>query len=170
MMFRESFQKIRHFPKIAIVQCNLSEPLTIEQQCENGATIIPHPSECQLYYNCSLRYRDVPRYFEQHMQECSYPQLFNTETKKCEAFENVDCGQRKETTDGCKSYMFFTFYSSVAFLRKYCMIPLIIPSKIPITFLKNRICQVKIILLFILYSHYSSKKKDTTYWSVQKLL
>ena len=80
----------------------ITEPLTIEQQCKNGATFIPHPSECQLYYNCNLRYDHVPRYFEQYMQECAYPKLFNTETKKCEEFEKVNCGKRKETKDGCK--------------------------------------------------------------------
>lgn len=79
----------------------LEKPLTIEQQCENGASIIPHPSECQLYYNCSLRYEYVPRHFEQHMEECTYPQFFSTKTEKCEDFEKVDCGKRMETTDGC---------------------------------------------------------------------
>ena len=74
----------------------------MEERCENGATIIPHPSECQLYYNCSVRYQNIPRHFEQHMQECPYPQLFNDVTEQCDNFENVDCANRKETANGCK--------------------------------------------------------------------
>lgn len=78
------------------------EPQTIEQQCENGATLIPH-RECQLYYNCSLRYGFLMyNPFEEHMQECPYPTQFDTKTMKCEDFERVDCGKRRDTKDGCQ--------------------------------------------------------------------
>lgn len=87
--------------------CTPGEPsipekeLTVQEKCQKGAKIIPHPSECQLYYNCSVRYEHIPRYFEQHMKECPYPQLFNTKTEKCEEFENVHCGDRREIKDAC---------------------------------------------------------------------
>ena len=87
---------------IIIIIIIIAEPMTIEQQCENGATLIPHPSECQLFYNCSLRYEYVPRNLEQHMQECPYPQLFNSRSLECDDFQNVDCAERTETVDGCK--------------------------------------------------------------------
>ena len=41
------------------------------------------------------------------MQECAYPKQFNTKTMKCEEFEKVDCGKRKNTKDGCKC-MYYT--------------------------------------------------------------
>ncbi|XP_021365437.1 uncharacterized protein LOC110458159 [Mizuhopecten yessoensis] len=68
----------------------------------NPSLMIPHPTECQLYYNCSHTYNTVPRYFEQHMQECPYPQLFSTHTHSCQAFENVTCGARTEHKSACK--------------------------------------------------------------------
>ncbi|KAK3601571.1 hypothetical protein CHS0354_027815 [Potamilus streckersoni] len=77
-------------------------PLTIDEQCsQNKSAIIPHPTECQLYYNCSVNYTYVPRYFEQHLVECPYPKLFSTDSFKCEEFDNVSCGNRKETKSGC---------------------------------------------------------------------
>ncbi|XP_069142729.1 protein jagged-1a-like [Argopecten irradians] len=63
--------------------------------------VIAHPKECQLFYNCSHTYPTIPRFFEQNMQECPYPQLFSTETKKCEAFEDVQCTYREEHKSGC---------------------------------------------------------------------
>ncbi|WAR27122.1 hypothetical protein MAR_012826 [Mya arenaria] len=65
--------------------------------------VFPHPTECQAFYNCSVRYtHGIPRFFEQHLVECPYPQLFNTETKQCDHFENVKCGSRAEIKDGCQ--------------------------------------------------------------------
>ena len=99
-----------------------TEPMTIEEQCENGATLIPHPSECQLYYNCSLRYVHVPRYFAQHMQECPYPQLFNAATKQCDNFENVDCAKRKEIANACKYLPTFSlFYTNSTDLSMFIL-------------------------------------------------
>ena len=81
-----------------------TEPQPIEQQCEKNATlIIPHPTVCQLYYNCSVwdgMYRRGR--FERHMQECPYPRQFNTRIMKCDDFENVECGNRQDTKDACQ--------------------------------------------------------------------
>ncbi|KAH3820314.1 hypothetical protein DPMN_122060 [Dreissena polymorpha] len=76
-------------------------PLSIEERCNMFGGIIAHPTECQAYYNCSVRYQNVPRLLEQHLVECSYPELFHAETKQCEHFENVKCGSRREFKDAC---------------------------------------------------------------------
>ncbi|KAK3601573.1 hypothetical protein CHS0354_027817, partial [Potamilus streckersoni] len=81
--------------------CNWEEPETIEEKCLTGSKIIPHVGECQLYYNCSVRYQTIPRYFEQHLDECSYPKLFSTVTDQCEDFDKVVCGERIEHKSGC---------------------------------------------------------------------
>lgn len=68
--------------------------------------IVPHPSECQLYYNCSIPFMNHQTYnlrsLEEHMVECPYPLLFDTKTEKCEDFDKVDCGNRTEIADACK--------------------------------------------------------------------
>ena len=76
----------------------LPGPLSIEERCNMFGGIIANPTECQAYYNCSVRYQDVP---VPGLLECSYPQLFNADTKQCEHFENVKCGTRKEFKDAC---------------------------------------------------------------------
>ncbi|WAR27183.1 hypothetical protein MAR_012887 [Mya arenaria] len=76
--------------------------LSPEERCNLDGGVFHHPTECQAFYNCSVRYIPIPRFFEQHLVECVYPKLFNTETKQCDHFENVKCGTRKEFKDGCK--------------------------------------------------------------------
>ncbi|XP_052779092.1 uncharacterized protein LOC128216538 [Mya arenaria] len=78
-------------------------PLSPEERCNMFGGVFPHPTECQAFYNCSVRYtHGIPRFFEQHLVECPYPQMFNTETKQCGHFENVKCGSRTEFKDGCQ--------------------------------------------------------------------
>ncbi|XP_052778891.1 uncharacterized protein LOC128216371 [Mya arenaria] len=75
----------------------------VERCNRDGNGVFHHPTECQAFYNCSVRYTpEIPRFFEQHLVECPYPQLFNTETKQCDHFENVKCGTRTEFKDGCQ--------------------------------------------------------------------
>ncbi|XP_052781428.1 uncharacterized protein LOC128217983 [Mya arenaria] len=76
--------------------------LSPEERCNLYGGVFPHPTECQAFYNCSVRYTSIPRLYEQHLVECRYPQLFNTETKQCDNFENVKCGTRTEFKDGCQ--------------------------------------------------------------------
>nr|XP_034306554.1 uncharacterized protein LOC105340247 isoform X1 [Crassostrea gigas] len=74
----------------------------VEEICRVYPTlIIPHPGECQLYYNCSLTYTSVPAHLEQHMVECNYPDLFSEKTNQCENFTDVCCGARTEFKDKC---------------------------------------------------------------------
>eukprot|EP00105_Crassostrea_gigas_P043603 XP_019927751.1 PREDICTED: uncharacterized protein LOC105340247 [Crassostrea gigas] len=75
----------------------------VEEICQAYPTlIIPHPGECQLYYNCSLTYTSVPVLLEQHMMECNYPDLFSENTSQCENFTTVCCGARTEIKDKSK--------------------------------------------------------------------
>lgn len=67
-----------------------------------------HPEECQLYYDCSLTYANIPRspHFEQRMVEYPYPSLFFTQSFRCENFTNDCCGIRKELKDKSKNLFF----------------------------------------------------------------
>lgn len=89
----------------------------VEEICQGYPTlIIPHPGECQLYYNCSLTYTSVPAHLEQHMVECNYPDLFSEKTNRCENFTDVCCGARKEIKNKCKIFLI-----SWKLTRQYCV-------------------------------------------------
>ncbi|XP_061195422.1 adhesive plaque matrix protein 2-like [Saccostrea echinata] len=76
--------------------------LTIEEICRSRSYYrAAHPQYCQLYYDCSTKYTRVPTYFEQHMRECRYPQLFSEKTLQCENYTEVDCGNRTEYKSAC---------------------------------------------------------------------
>ncbi|XP_063447326.1 uncharacterized protein LOC134726857 [Mytilus trossulus] len=78
------------------------DPDILLKECRNDPTLLlPHPGECQVYYDCSVLYENVPRYFEQHLEECRYPLLFSTKSLKCEQPEDVECGERREYKDRC---------------------------------------------------------------------
>lgn len=75
----------------------------ISNQCSGGTDLLPHPTYCQLYYNCSARTGNIPaRPQEQYLDECPYPHLFSTATSRCEPFYRVECGQRQVLVDYCK--------------------------------------------------------------------
>lgn len=70
--------------------------------CDEGFTgTYAHPSECQLYYDCSVVYDVIPPFFEQYMVECPYPELYSTDTHQCEPFSLVNCGDRIEPEYAC---------------------------------------------------------------------
>ncbi|XP_064606642.1 uncharacterized protein LOC135471362 [Liolophura sinensis] len=74
----------------------------IDDECErNQRSRFPHPTECALYYDCSVIYKSIPKYFEQFLAECPYPQLFNDKTLRCESFNRVNCGRRREVKEPC---------------------------------------------------------------------
>ncbi|KAL4226252.1 chitin binding [Mactra antiquata] len=88
------------------------DQLTIEEQCQiHSNALIPHPTECQAYYNCSMVYKHIPILFEQHLMECPYPEHFNAETKQCEHFENVKCRTRQAAVNGCDYRRYRCTYS-----------------------------------------------------------
>lgn len=93
----ESYNKL---PKICKEHVrNVSKVTDICQ--EDRFLVFAHPDECQLYYNCSMTYADVPAHLEQHMVECPYPSLFSTKSLRCENFTDVCCGLRTELKDKC---------------------------------------------------------------------
>ena len=72
----------------------------IEEECNNGADVLPHPDGCQLFYNCSEAYYGIN--MGKYIDECLYPKLFSLYSYKCEDFETVTCGSRTEPKSGCK--------------------------------------------------------------------
>ncbi|XP_071083546.1 uncharacterized protein [Haliotis cracherodii] len=67
-------------------------------------TLIPHPTKCAQYYNCSAPGMIIDRYFSlgQNLQECPFPELYNPETQRCEHFSMVTCGSRTEPLGKCE--------------------------------------------------------------------
>lgn len=71
----------------------------IDQYCnEHPTAIVKHQGNCGWYYNCSNRDSTIGKY----IQECRYPQLFSTITKRCEDFTDVNCVSRHEPQAPCK--------------------------------------------------------------------
>lgn len=90
--------------------CGFLSVSKVQAVCRDHPLLVfPHADECQLYYNCSLTYSDVPPHLEQHMVECPYPSLFSTKSLRCENFTEVCCGMRKEVKDKCKHLTIFDF-------------------------------------------------------------
>ncbi|XP_061187045.1 neurogenic locus notch homolog protein 1-like [Saccostrea echinata] len=83
--------------------CTLVTSAVISSQCDKRkGLLLPHPSYCQLYYNCSAPSGNIPsRPKEKFLDECPYPQLFSTTSRRCEAFNRVDCGKRQILWDFC---------------------------------------------------------------------
>lgn len=77
--------------------------LHVQKLCQhNSSLVLPHPHECQLYYDCSTKYNTLPPNFVQHMRECPFPDLFSLQTLSCEDYKNVKCDERVEYTTACK--------------------------------------------------------------------
>ncbi|KAL3853251.1 hypothetical protein ACJMK2_016807 [Sinanodonta woodiana] len=66
-----------------------------------GTGRIPDPIHCQMYFDCSVVYNEVPPGLGQHQVECPYPDLFSEETLQCEAFDTVKCADRIEPVNKC---------------------------------------------------------------------
>lgn len=77
--------------------------LHVQKLCQqNSSLVLPHPHECQLYYDCSTKYNTLPPNFVQHMRECPFPDLFSLQTLRCEDYRHVRCDERVEFTTACK--------------------------------------------------------------------
>ncbi|XP_071175832.1 uncharacterized protein [Mytilus edulis] len=84
------FHPGRHVCMVDVVSVDVPE------YCKaNTAVIIPDPTNCAKYYNCS----DPTR---QYMKECTYPDLFSTITQRCERFQMVGCRKRPEPQAPCE--------------------------------------------------------------------
>ncbi|XP_048257678.1 uncharacterized protein LOC125383479 [Haliotis rufescens] len=66
-------------------------------------TLIPHPTECAQYYNCSAPGLKMQGYtLGQNQQECPFPELYNPDTQRCEHYSMVTCGSRREPLGRCE--------------------------------------------------------------------
>ncbi|KAK7010578.1 chitin binding beak protein 1 [Biomphalaria glabrata] len=64
--------------------------------------ILPHPSRCHWYYDCSQPPSNpVWKTVEPLTLECPYPSLFSETKLTCQAYNEVDCGQRTEYKTPC---------------------------------------------------------------------
>jgi hypothetical protein len=63
----------------------------------NPTMVFPDSQNCAKYIDCSSPNSPLGSY----VKECKYPQLFSTQTKKCEDFENVQCDKRMEPQTPC---------------------------------------------------------------------
>ncbi|XP_048257667.1 uncharacterized protein LOC124146566 isoform X2 [Haliotis rufescens] len=82
-------------------------------------TLIPHPTKCAQYYNCSAPGMIIHRYgfLGQNLQECPFPELYNPETQRCEHYCKVTCGNRTEPLGKCE------YEQHACPGGKYCGIP-----------------------------------------------
>lgn len=86
--------------------------------------VLPDPFNCGQYFNCSiedtimLRSR-TPNSIGVFRMECTYPALFESSSRQCKHFENVQCENRPEPQAPCKyiiclaSLNFFNYYKNI---------------------------------------------------------
>ncbi|XP_050411504.1 uncharacterized protein LOC126826099 [Patella vulgata] len=73
---------------------------TMRLFCEaNPGTIISHPGECAMYYDC--KQTSTIGNFQIYERECKYPNLFDTTSLACVDFFNVTCEKRREPISPC---------------------------------------------------------------------
>lgn len=79
---------------------------TLSFYCRQHPTaLLGHPNSCGKFYNCSKSGNSL----KAKEDECLYPDLFSTTTKKCENFTDVVCDARKEPQEPCKKYRSLKF-------------------------------------------------------------
>lgn len=71
----------------------------IKEMCfANPRAIVPHPTNCAQYFDCS---RDNTQ-FGHYLMECDYPMLFDEQSLQCRNFFDVTCGKKFEPKAPCK--------------------------------------------------------------------
>lgn len=83
--------------KLLINYCFYSDHL-VEFCGIHSQVSVPHPDNCALYLDCKKIHSSNPLL----VQECPYPQLFSTQTMKCQPFYTVQCHGKKEPMAPCK--------------------------------------------------------------------
>lgn len=66
----------------------------------NPFGILPDPQHCARYYNCSQRFQISG--LDSFQSECPYPQLYDTNLRACNDFQEVQCGSRFKSMAPCK--------------------------------------------------------------------
>ena len=69
----------------------------IDYCAANPFNILPTAYNCAQYYNCTQNKTAIG----EHVMECTYPELFSTNTSTCEMFDSVQCTTRKEPQTPC---------------------------------------------------------------------
>ena len=64
----------------------------------NPAAVVPHHSNCAMYWNCS----SDDQKNNQYQQECIYPDLFSPGLGRCVHFTNVSCKTKFVPQAPCK--------------------------------------------------------------------
>ena len=62
---------------------------------------------CAVYVNCTAY---MSGGVSDPIQECSYPQLFDTTTMMCADFKTVSCDHRSEPQAPCMNYFYLNLY------------------------------------------------------------
>ena len=88
------------------------------QYCTAHPTdVLPTVDNCAQYYNCSDRITSLGN----HKEECSYPDLFSSESLSCESFMDVDCSTRAEPKAPCKLFFCRSFSCFLEKLLAKCL-------------------------------------------------
>lgn len=84
-------------------KCTISKELDdLINSCDNSnSAIFAKADNCAQYYDCSSQEVTVDLQ-DPHVVECTFPLLFNPDTKRCEHYDMVKCGDRPEPKDACE--------------------------------------------------------------------
>ncbi|XP_071083537.1 uncharacterized protein [Haliotis cracherodii] len=80
-------------------KCTKENPAETVICLPESSAVIPHPTNCAQYYNCSEPKQGY--FWPEHLRECTFPQLYNVITKRCEHYTMVECGERVEPKNRC---------------------------------------------------------------------
>lgn len=112
------------FPNYLQVVFFLNFVVDVPDYCKaHPDDVLPDPFNCGQYFNCSiedtimLRSR-TPNSIGVFRMECTYPALFESSSRQCKHFENVECENRPEPQAPCKyiiclvSLNFFNYFKN----------------------------------------------------------
>lgn len=112
------------FPNYLQVVFFLNFVVDVPDYCKaHPDDVLPDPFNCGQYFNCSiedtimLRSR-TPNSIGVFRMECTYPALFESSSRQCKHFENVQCENRPEPQAPCKyiiclvSLNFFNYFKN----------------------------------------------------------
>ena len=70
----------------------------------NPREVIPDHDNCAHYFDCTkVNQNRTSRLISISGTECTYPDLFDTQTLTCQRFQSVNCKDRPEPQAPCKS-------------------------------------------------------------------
>ncbi|XP_076448103.1 uncharacterized protein LOC143284878 [Babylonia areolata] len=82
-------------------KCSIAKELDNLKDCSNSdSAVFAKADNCAQYYDCSSQEATVNP--DPHVVECVFPFLFNANTKQCENYTHVKCGDRPEPKNACE--------------------------------------------------------------------